>query len=317
MNLLYSENYLIFSVFISLFLIEAGIAFLSLVDYSLYLSKMKRYLLPIWEIDGTFAVFYLVNFEATYPGLLGTVGTVFAIPVLFGGLFFILRNAFLSYSEITRKSGEERRYVTVYAISTLVIAFLVIAVLSSGVSGIGINTAAGTFNLAALLADPLALLFFIVILLVAVGSAVIYFDLRQFRASAIIALILALMTTLLAAYLYLPWVWGNISTDFALPILALIMMFLAAILSILKPSVSRYAVVALLIILINLFGIAQYPYVLGGSNINNYINNHVIGQYVVLITTAGGILVLASLAYMFHLGHKNGHPSAVSKNKTK
>ncbi|MDE1856294.1 MAG: hypothetical protein KGH49_03620, partial [Candidatus Micrarchaeota archaeon] len=88
MNPLYLVNYFIFSVFITLFLLEVGSAILALFSYGAYRDKLRRYLLPIWEVDGTFAAFYLVNFEVTYPTLLGIVGTIYILPLLLAAAFF-------------------------------------------------------------------------------------------------------------------------------------------------------------------------------------------------------------------------------------
>ena len=54
----------------------------ALFAYEKYKEKLMRYITPIWEVTGTFAVFYVVNFEATFPTLLGVAGTIYAVPLL-------------------------------------------------------------------------------------------------------------------------------------------------------------------------------------------------------------------------------------------
>ena len=92
MDILYIMNHVVFSLFITLFLVEVGMAFTGLIFYDSY-KIIKKYLIPMWEINGTFAIFYIVSFEAIYPKLLVNIGTLYLLPVMVAALLLILRNA--------------------------------------------------------------------------------------------------------------------------------------------------------------------------------------------------------------------------------
>ncbi len=66
-------------------------------------------------------------------------------------MIFILRNAFLGYSEIMGRHDCDRALFAVYSLSTITAAFVASAILCSAVSGIGLNTSAGTVNIVVML----------------------------------------------------------------------------------------------------------------------------------------------------------------------
>ena len=99
MFLSYFINYGIFSAMLSLLLLETGASMLVLLDYRKYIETVLKYIVPIWEINGTFIAFYVVNLEATYPYMVKLIGTIYVAPVLAGLIIFMAHNAYLAYSE--------------------------------------------------------------------------------------------------------------------------------------------------------------------------------------------------------------------------
>ncbi len=304
MDLLYIENYFILSVFLAFFMIEIGISVISLARYSEYGRKLKKYLLPIWAIDGTFAVFYLVNLEAAYPLLLNTIGYAYVALVLFGGIFLVLRNLFIAYSELTRAKLNEKTYVRIYAVSTLAIAAIITYALSSGASGIGINIITKSIDATALLTSGFSLLMLLAVLILSVSSAIIYFDVGRFRYSGIAGMVLSLVLVVLAITNYAPQLATNLSHRIYLPIIALIAMGVTGILAMRSSTLAKYALMASLIISVNLYGMVQYPYLFGTQPITAYANNAQTSNYVIAFTTAGMAIVIVSLLCLFYMAHK-------------
>ncbi len=304
MNLSYLINYIILGGFISLFLIEVGVAISALALWKTYKNELKHYLTPIWEIDGTFAVFYLVNFEATYPQLLPALGLMYIFPVLFGAAFLIFRNAFIAYSEMTDSISKERSYIIVYAVATLVIAFFAISVLASGVSGAGANLALRTLNVTTMLFNPFSLLLFASAAFIAVFMATVFFNLKPLRKIVWLPLIAAILIILLDLYVYVPYMFSNIFNN----LIFLSIVIAALILSLVAYyTYSKYTkALAFLGLFLGVifFGVLQYPYLFGGTtNITAYLNNSAISQYVLIITIIGGMFVLASLAYFIRINY--------------
>lgn len=305
MNFLYVENYVILAAFLVFFLLEVGIAIISLFDFKIYTSKFKDYLLPLWEIDGTFAIFYVVNLEATYPGALQLVGTVYVVPMLVGGIFLVARNAFLAYSELAKVPKEEKGFLNTYALSTIVIGFIAIMALSSGITGAGVNIKSDTLNLLALFTQPFGFGLFITAALLALSAVALCFDIRRLRKAAFSFMLLAIAIALLDAYIFAPSLVDNVLHDiYAIPI-AFTLVVIIFLVSRHWPDLAKYFVVPFFIVLIAIFGMLQYPYLLGGAvTYPSLMTNTAEGAYVALFTTAGSIVLVIFLGVLFYLFHK-------------
>lgn len=305
---LYALNYIILAIFLSLFVIETGIAMIALLSYKIFDEKIKRYLSTIWEIDITFGIFYLVNFEVTYPQLLVSVGTVYLVPALLAGLFLILRNLFLAYGSYVGKTQNERKYITVYALSTLVIALFLVSILTSSVTGTGITIATNQINIAAIIINPYNILMLISILLISIFVAGMCFGAIRFSRKMYIVLLVALGLFFLATYAFVPYMFSNIV---AAPDLIAVSLLLAGVAIFMKVRESKFAgVIAVLWIFvsINLFGITQYPYMFGKNiNVTQYLATSAIAGPASIITVVGGLLLGLALAYLAKLsyGSKN------------
>ncbi len=82
MSLLYYLNYGILAAFLSLFFVEVGMAIYALVIYGRYRERIWRYIMPLWEITGTFAVFYGASLIATYPNLMPVIAPIYIGPIV-------------------------------------------------------------------------------------------------------------------------------------------------------------------------------------------------------------------------------------------
>ena len=174
MNILYEFNISIFAVFFTLFAVEVGIALQILLGRG-KTAEMIRYITPIWEITGTFAVFFVMNFIATFPSAISIIGTAYVAPLLIAALFFIFRNAFLAYG-IYYKGSSNRSYLRVYGLATVITGFLVIGVLSSAISGFGISIETASINMPILFTNPFFLIMLVSIILISLMLSSAIFD---------------------------------------------------------------------------------------------------------------------------------------------
>ncbi len=307
MDASYFINYAILAAFLSLFTIEVGVATTALLWWDKYKSKLKRYINPIWAVNGTFAVFYVVNFEVTYPTLLPTAALVYIGPVLFGALFLILRNAFIAYSEVTKALSREKWYITIYAISTLVIAFVAISVLASAVSGtgvIGAGTPSPSIDLFTLFVNPFSLLLFVALTALSLFIATIFFDIKSLRQLALAPLALAVAIVIIDLYLYVPYMFTALSAG--LPLLAMVVaVFALCVFSYYRAHwyAKELAFLGTFMGTI-LFGVLQYPYLFGGTQaFTGFLNNSLTSQYAGWITAIGGTFVVIALSYFVYINY--------------
>jgi cytochrome d ubiquinol oxidase subunit II len=302
MNLLYLVNHLIFAIFMTMLLVEGGFAVTSLLAYKKYKKALLSYITPIWEITGTFAVFYAVNFEATFPTLLGAAGTIYAVPLLLAAALIIIRNVFLIYSAYIGDLKKETKYLRIYGIATIVALILFLSVLSSAMSGLGINLATETASIAMYL-NPFNIIVVVSSLLISLSLAASIFRIEKLSRIAWVPLAVAIALIYIGTSLFVPPAALNFGT--AMPGIALLAA-LVAILAVLQYKSSRYSgKLSILIVVfgITLFGVIQYPYILGSANITSYLATSALAQPLLIITLIGGMLVAASLSYLIYLSY--------------
>jgi cytochrome d ubiquinol oxidase subunit II len=300
MNLLYFLNYIIFAAFLTMFILEVGIAILFTL-FKEYNEKLRTILMPLWGITGTFAIFYIVNFEATYPPLLPLIGTAYALPLLIALLFFISRNAMLAYSEYTGDQRNKSLYTKIYSVSALLIALIVTFVLASGTSGIGVNTVDWSLTLSFINLFPILVFFSIVSMAILLSSVVIGIkELLRFRA---VFSLLPYPLMGIAILIYLPYLLSSIlSMGNMLLLVLLLLLSTALILG--DPTRSRAKGIAMALVFLSIlfFGSLEYPYFFGGKiNVDNYLVNSTTGFYALLITLIGGICLFAALSFFAYV----------------
>lgn len=297
----YLINYLIFAAFLTLFALEIGVATLSLLSVEDYRAKLASYITPIWEVNGTFIVFYLVNFEVSYPSLLYMAGTIYITIALLGGLILILRNSFLAYSEyISGDTG--RRFLRIYAVSTIIVAFLALSILSSSVSGIGINPETVSINILAAIFNPFNILMFVSVALITLFVSSNTFNIARIKRYSAALLLLALAIVYLILREYVPY---TLSGALGAPMLAFyVLTAIVAGLSLTSFKYTGYISIAWFFIAVVMFGVLEYPFIFGGKvDITQYITTSTMAGAALPITVIGGSMVIASLAYLIYINY--------------
>jgi len=300
MNELYLINYLIFSIFLTMFLVEVGIAIISLFGYEKYKDRIKRLINPIWEVTGTFAIFYVVNFEVTYPTMLSIVGTAYAVPLLVAAIFIILRNMFIIFSEYIGTDKSEHRFRLIYSVSTLIAAILAIATLASGISGIGISPSTSTLT-PSFLFNPFTILILASLVLFALSLAESILKPEGFQKIGIVSEILGFAIAYVAVAMYLPGF--KIANQTILIAVSTVLLAIAVIIQAAKYKHAGAFNMILVFLLINLFGVAAYPYIFGTTNITSYIATSALATPEILITLIGGAFVAISLVALIYINY--------------
>ena len=175
-------NYAAFAIFATLLITEIMGAVLLLVAWDSAKDKVLDYIVPIWEITGTFGALWVVTGDFAYPTLLIPVASIFAPLLIVFLILFVARNASIVFGEfiVKRRWLDEVKLYRAYALSTVVLGLVVLILLSALVGGQGVDLTAGSFSLTGW-ATPGSVVFVLGTLSLVVGLAPAFFDLAPFR----------------------------------------------------------------------------------------------------------------------------------------
>jgi len=294
-NLIFEVNYAAFAIFAALLITEIMGSVLLLVAWGAAREKVMGYIVPIWEITGTFGALWVVTGDFAYPSLLVPVAALFAPLLTVFLILFVARNASIVFGEFIIKKGwlDEVKLYRAYALSTIVLGLTVLVLLSALVGGQGVDLSAGTFSLASWVTAG-SVVFVLGTLLLAVGLAPAFFDLAPFRRLVLPFTCLGMALSVLSYYLMsaslLTW-W------MAVPIL----LTLLAGLLYLWPRTTRILAnkaVFILAVSIVVFSLQPlvYPKVIGQAlPIDSVTTSGVMASTFLWITLIGGILLAAML----------------------
>jgi cytochrome d ubiquinol oxidase subunit II len=298
-NYVFEVNYAVFSVFASLLLTEvAGSVFL-LVFWETAKSKVLDYVVPIWEVTGTFGAFWVVTSYFAYPSLLIPVASIFAGLLVVFLILFVGRNASIVFGEFITKSGwlDEKKLYKAYALSTLVLGLVVLVLLSSLVSGAGVDLTAGTFSLGAWASSPGSIPFVVGALLIVFGVGIVFFSLKSLRSATLPVTVLGMAVSVASFYLYS-------SSLISLWVLIPVILTATAILPFLSDKtagiVSNKAVfLALFSIIIFTLQFLVYPDVLGrpGLLVDSFTTTGPLASAYTAITAVGTPLLAVMLVF--------------------
>lgn len=293
-------NLIIFSVFFTVAATELMAASAILFRYKESEKKVFRFLLPIWEITGTFFVFYVVNLEGLAPDVLPLLAYSFISYILIFLILYVLRNTVIVSAEnIWKNSRINRRLLySAYAVVTFVLGAMVVMIYASFLGGHGLNYTAETFSLVSFLkflpddgfVIGIAVLFF--------GLAAVFYGLDVNR---FLPLIVTAAGMIIAGISLLGLGDSNNTALFAIPVIFTLLLPLLWIF----PG-TRYIAEKKLVfqgfIAISVFFLAysQYPYLLGKTLlIPSILNNSAMQTQMFYATIIGGVILLL-LTYFFY-----------------
>ncbi len=125
-------------------------AVLLLIAWDATKKRVLDYVVPIWEITGTFGAFWVVTSYFAYPTLLIPVAAIFSPLLIIFLILFVARNASIAFGEFITKRRwlDEVKLYKAYALSTIVLGLVVLVLLSALVGGQGVDLSTGSFSLA-------------------------------------------------------------------------------------------------------------------------------------------------------------------------
>ncbi|MDE1856679.1 MAG: cytochrome d ubiquinol oxidase subunit II [Candidatus Micrarchaeota archaeon] len=303
MDFLYAINHLVFSAFMTLFILEFGVACLLLIDYDGLKDKLRSYINPIWGITGTFAVFYLLSTAVTYPALMGIVGNVFIVPLFVVAFFILLRNAFMAYSEYIGGGKNEKLYLRFFSISTIVIAFVLMSTFATAISEVGYSNLQLDLSF---MANPYNISLFISIALIAIAASVLYFDIRKSEKFELLAAAIGLALLIIPTAVFAGYMRQGIVSYWYLIVADIVFLAVIATLGYFDKKIAGPLVMLWLFLSVNLFCLVQYPYLLGGKiNLVDYLVNPATGFYDGIVTAVIFALLVVSLPILMKFVYAN------------
>ncbi|AAT43450.1 hypothetical protein [Picrophilus oshimae] len=145
--MLYYENEIFFKIVLAsmlTFLLSEFMAIYPIIskNFERYEKNVLKHIVPVWEITGTFIVFFVVELELIYSSLV-PISSYLLIPLV--GIFvafLILRNAWIIYAEFLWKDGKsinKRNLYRFYSIATFIMVAVFLIAVSALIYGKGIN----------------------------------------------------------------------------------------------------------------------------------------------------------------------------------
>jgi cytochrome bd ubiquinol oxidase subunit II len=201
MNTIFEVNYAAFSIFASLLITEIMGAVVLLVAWPAK-EKVLDYLVPIWEITGTFGAFWVVTGDFAYPGLLVPVASIFTPLLIAFLILWVARGSAISFAEFITKRGwlDEAKLYRAYSVATILLGMVVLVLLSSLVGGQGVDLTSGSFSISTWI-TPGSIVFVIGTLLLIVGLAPVFFDLQALRKLVLPLAVLGVALSVLSYFL--------------------------------------------------------------------------------------------------------------------
>lgn len=303
-------------MFATLLITELMGAVLLLVSYEGARKSVLEYVVPIWEVTGTFGAFWVVVSDFAYPSILTPVAYIFAVPLMLFLILIIARNSTIVFGEYIMKKGwlDERKLYLMYSLSTVILSLIVLVILSSIIGGAGIDLFGGKFSAAGWIGAPGSMLFIAGALLIGLGLAPVFYDLKPFGFLAVPATLSGIFLSVLGFYFYSP---ALLSAYIAIPVVLTLLVPVLYFTSIGKSLVTNKLVfVTLASVIVFSLNVLVYPYAFGKSlSVDALTTSGPMAQAFLVITLIGGILLGIMIAvYLLMVRRSNLMRSRSAQN---
>jgi cytochrome bd ubiquinol oxidase subunit II len=301
LNIVFEIDYAVFAVFATLLITEIMGSLFLLFFYDKIKDDVLQYIVPIWEVTGTFGAFWVVVSYFAFPSLLIPIAQIFAGWLLVFVILLVARNSLIVFGEfiIKRKWLDERKLYKGYAISMPLVGIVILVLLSALVSGKGINLSNGTFSILAWITSAGSLLFVAGSFVLFAGIAPAFFNIKPMKSKALPLTVLGIVISIGAYYLYSPaLVTPLIIVPSVLTILA-VALFLSDKTA--QIVTNKAVTITLLSIIIFSLQFLIYPSIIGHSlSVDSVTTTGPLASEYVVITAIGGTLIAIMLVfYMF------------------
>lgn len=297
-NFFFYTNFAIFSVFAVLLITELMGSVLLLIGWKKYKEAVLDYIIPVWEVTGTFGAFWVVTSDFAYPSILIPLASIFSAAIMIFLILFVFRNATISFAEFIKKKGwlDERKLYAGYAISSILMGLTVLVIISAIIGGNGIDFETVTFSSLAWLSYPSGIVFIIGALLLMIGLAPVFYNDKNLRRASILFVVLGLIVSNISFALFKSW---SLSYYVIIPdVLAFLVPILYNIESTSKIVSNKIAFISFASIDVFFLNFLVYPTAFGGAlSVDALTNSGPLASSYVLITIVGIIILAVLIAF--------------------
>ncbi len=304
-------------------------------------ESLLKYVVPVWEVVGTFIVLWLVDMETVIPSLMPAISyTLFPLFAVF--IFFLLmRNTIIIYAEFIwhdNKYFDERKLYYIYSISTFIMGLMALSILAAITSGYGfysygygkystvpyLNSYA---NYSVFYSHIQVIGFILGALIISAGIGRVFYRISNIenKVDRFLPLILVAigLAIFMPSYYYLSLKDYMVNSDYIIVpiILALLIPVLYAFKKTTYLASYKPFVIILMMISITFIELREYPYVFGYSNniayIPSIITDGPMQHLDLIIDIIGGTwLILMMIYYAFVSNHRISKliPPEMNKN---
>ncbi len=291
--------------------------------------NVLSYIVPVWEVVGTFFVLWLVDMENIIPILMPAISyalfPLFAIFIF----FLVVRNSFIIYAEFVwheNKYFDERKLYVVYSIATFVMGIMALSILAAITGGYGVhlygygavsyNPYADSFTSYGAFYSNIGVIGFIIgALILSNGIGMVFYRLTDIKTA--MGKFLPLILVIIGLAIFMPSYYYISAKDYtvnnAFIVVPIVMALIIPLLYAFKETspLASYKpfIVILTIISITFLELKTYPYVFGNANIVAYIpavtTDSAMEYLAFIISVVGGIwLVLMMVYYAYVSNHR-------------
>ncbi len=278
-------------------------------------ESLLKYVVPVWEVVGTFFVLWLVDMENVIPEFMPAISyTLFPLFAVF--IFFLLmRNSIIIYAEFVwhdNKYFDEKKLYYIYSISTFIMGLMALSILAAVTSGYGthvnlINYSSSYTNYAVFYSEPAVYGLIIGSLILFNGISLIFYRISDIKTvkGRILPLILTVIGLIIDSVSYTVLSSGDKVVNGGLIIIPVVLTLIIPVLYMFRQTtyIASYKpfVIILFIISITFLELMTYPYVYGFSNMKIYIpfviTNSAMQHLNFIISVIGGIWLILMMIY--------------------
>lgn len=287
-----------FSIFAALLSTEIMGSVVILVWWNKYRKAVLPYIIPVWEVTGTFGAFWVVLSDFAFPNVLIPVAGVYAAAIMVFLILLVMRNASIAFGEYIVKTGwlDERKLYSLYSVSTIFLGLVVLYILGGIIGGYGVDLTALSANLGAWIAQPADLLFLVGAVIILLGLAPVFYGASDLSKISVLLTVVGVITSAVSLYMFSS---GKLSVMVAVPV---IMTILPAVLyygKILTGLISnKLFFIAWLTVTLFTLNFMVYPTAFGGVlNVDSVTTSGPMGGAYFAITLVGGILLTVLIAF--------------------
>jgi len=295
MNYVFYIDFAIFSIFATLILTEIMGSILLLLLWNDSKKVVLEYVVPIWEITGTFAVFWVVLSDFAFPSILIPLASIFSAGLLIFLILFVARNASISFAEFFEKKGwlDEKKLYYGYALSSILLGLVVLVIVSTIIGGYGLNLSNYTFNFFSFASNISPWLFILGSLVTAIGFAPIFYNIDKMKKMSMIFVFIGVLISM--AFIFIQE--KGIPREVLIPlVLTIALPILYNIPQTRNVASNKAFFIAYLSITLFSLNFLVYPTAFGKLSVDSLTTNGTMANAYIIMTLTGLVLLAILLA---------------------